>query len=732
MLKRNYIIYFGALITTVATWFFYVLQDLTSWYIGVLNIPIGIILLFLDVGASFIFLQEHPLWRTKICNWLKSTIFYHTVLIAYSLYFLAIIASPFAGAIVKEIAFNPIIVMGFLILGNIAISAYVVNAKGYKIKPLLFVYVLLLAFSISLNLPDFVKYFPFPAVTTIFAYITLTITTIGILFLVSRRPSSEGLNQKVDKLQDSFLHKPLISRLSSITIGLVIVLVIFSALSIPRLNDPVMGDEFHQFNAAVGLLETGVLWEWNFITQEIFNEYSRSWPTTYLHAGSIGVFGINETAARLPSFIAGLLVLILLYRFAFYVTQSKNIALGATLMMATNPWFVWYATYIRMYIFLLLASLLFFFTLSKIFTLGKTKYAIHFVIAACIFGTLGALIHETFFALLPATIIYLLIRSMALIRRDKQAILIPKLLLIGITLIMLFAPLLLFWKEKLLSPFQSYFEATTGFVNSVSIFSFFTFPALLALLLIILGGVIFFYQKAQPEARRRFLFISFFFVAIHITYAFFSNVPHVRYITVVLPLNVILLTTGLFYFFRLWGPGRRLSIAILLSTVAIFNVVMWYSPTIHQYNESIENTYTARNIFHTHPEEDSWVNFPEALGAIKEVYTKDMLIMGASVPIQSYYFQQVFPANWRYIHIPKEPSHYEFLNIEGKGRFLTLAEVRELVQKNEKGMFIWMSRKESSLTDNPEGLKIVQYVRSEFQKISGIGVDNSNLEVYIW
>jgi hypothetical protein len=136
-------------------------------------------------------------------------------------------------------------------------------------------------------------------------------------------------------------------------VGFIMVAGIFlcvrEAYSTPTLSV----DESHSSIAASGILTRGFPY---FPNTEVI--YSRSWIDLYSIALSYKLFGINEFSARMPSIIAYVLAI-----FIMFLILRKNVSKTTTVVVlalfSLNPWVLHYGSYARMYIFLLLFSTLY-------------------------------------------------------------------------------------------------------------------------------------------------------------------------------------------------------------------------------------------------------------------------------------------------------------------------------------------------------------------------------------
>ncbi|MBI2410368.1 MAG: phospholipid carrier-dependent glycosyltransferase [Candidatus Kerfeldbacteria bacterium] len=112
---------------------------------------------------------------------------------------------------------------------------------------------------------------------------------------------------------------------------------------------PFQNDEFFHLETAKGYVETGRYVQWNFLTQQPQEVYTRAWPYTWQVAQSAKFFGFSEWSLRLPALVWGMLFLILVPFVAYSWTRRASVAFTATLIAAFDPSLIWSSSYTRMY-----------------------------------------------------------------------------------------------------------------------------------------------------------------------------------------------------------------------------------------------------------------------------------------------------------------------------------------------------------------------------------------------
>src|SRR5258708_1006345 len=155
---------------------------------------------------------------------------------------------------------------------------------------------------------------------------------------------------------------------------LVIFLVLFIALFLRLykidINPPgLTPDEASLGYNAYSILKTGRD-EYGTILPVIFKSFGDYKPGLYVYLAvpAVATFGLNETAVRLPSVIAGVFTVYLLYLVIIELFKNEKLALIGLIIAATNPWLIYFsrgAWEINIALTLTLAGIYFFFKSFK-------------------------------------------------------------------------------------------------------------------------------------------------------------------------------------------------------------------------------------------------------------------------------------------------------------------------------------------------------------------------------
>ncbi len=110
---------------------------------------------------------------------------------------------------------------------------------------------------------------------------------------------------------------------------------------------------------------------------------TRSYPLYYLLAKGSLAFGDTEAALRFPSFIAGLLTIVLAYGIVRQV-HSRTAGLVAAAIVAFAPFHIYYSTFARYYALMMFFALLTLWFLAGILARGRLRDWLGYTLAACL------------------------------------------------------------------------------------------------------------------------------------------------------------------------------------------------------------------------------------------------------------------------------------------------------------------------------------------------------------
>jgi 4-amino-4-deoxy-L-arabinose transferase-like glycosyltransferase len=401
--------------------------------------------------------------------------------------------------------------------------------------------------------------------------------------------------------------------------SLLFICLIFLLICIPRMDRYLYGDEFYQFSTSTSLIKGKGIGQYNFIANDNYAFVKESFLTTAIFSVSMFLFGTNEIAARIPSLIGGIALLIISFYFISYFFKDKKFAIIMSFFISTNTFIIFHSTNMRMYIFFMCFSLLYIYNLYR--CKDNNKYFIYSLIIFIILFLLRP------FALfyIPITIIYLLTLKK-----------IPKYIkYIIIFLFIIFTILLSIYYKNYFGNFNIMFFSK----------SFLNINMILSLILISI--------LTLSSKTKRIKFIIIVWALLQFQYMFLTYISfNERYISHIIILNFILIFYGFFNLYKKIVKNRMLVYIILFIFIIIINYNLSISNTFVNVLPEVErlNYYNVNRMFQFG---DNYYDYNKINSIINNEYSTNMLIMGVGVIERSYYFQNVFGKDFKYIELLK-------------------------------------------------------------------------------
>lgn len=143
---------------------------------------------------------------------------------------------------------------------------------------------------------------------------------------------------------------------------------------------------------------------------------------SYVSVFPIAIFGLSELSIRLPSMLAGIIGILLIYFLALLLFNKKNVALFASFFFAVSPWSIFFsrAAYeVNLATTLFLAALLLF-----VLSLQKKKNGLLLIFSGLLFG-LTLFTYHSYIIFTPFFILACLIMYFKKLRKSILFLLIP-------------------------------------------------------------------------------------------------------------------------------------------------------------------------------------------------------------------------------------------------------------------------------------------------------------------
>jgi len=139
-------------------------------------------------------------------------------------------------------------------------------------------------------------------------------------------------------------------------LALTSILITGLSLRLPNLNESLWNDEIWSTRVLIGSLRA--------LYQTAIDDRHPPFYQAFMFAW-IRLFGDSELSVRMPSFLCGMLAILLVYAFASRVVERKT-ALLASFLLAGSPAHIWYSQEARSYSFMLSFLLLSLFAYLKL------------------------------------------------------------------------------------------------------------------------------------------------------------------------------------------------------------------------------------------------------------------------------------------------------------------------------------------------------------------------------
>jgi hypothetical protein len=351
----------------------------------------------------------------------------------------------------------------------------------------------------------------------------------------------------------------------------------------PLIKDFISGDEWHLYNLAKTIKETGQLeTEWNFFYDKPDFEYKQeTLPSIYL-ASWFFVFGENIQVAHLSSFFIAILFIILSY---FFISKflNKRIALLFIVYFATTPFFVFHSMYIRGYVWMLLLSIILYWLILRIAFEKNIKRVLFLTLISFFVSYLLRDIRIFGILFILPTIFFLLFNlTNRLPEKIQRAFLFFYLL--SISLIFIFKSNIISHVTKFI-PIESLIKPDISFSLIGIERSIFNLSPILFLVSLGLSLVLFIFlfkltknkKIVMPRYFRNLFVLLITLIIFHLAYGTTSResllIP--RYMIILLPLNFIVLLSILFPIFEVKLKNKRNAFFLFLIAILSLNVFFW-------------------------------------------------------------------------------------------------------------------------------------------------------------
>ena len=476
-------------------------------------------------------------------------------------------------------------------------------------------------------------------------------------------------------------------------------------------------DEYYHVNTALGLRESGDFVQWNAVDDaplldadgEVLR-YDRARAYTLQTTGALAIFGLSESALRLPSvmwfmiFIAGAYIVIRVW------TKNIGVATVTVLAFVFLDHFILHARIVRMYSMLLVvgnAAMLLWYACYRLSMAATVRWfrLVAVGILAVLMSLLAIETHFLFLIFFPAWLLYLIVELIWEVANDgshRQRQVAGLWVLLGVVIVWLGAVAFQVFNVSLLGQFIGW-RPIANFQYELIPFS--DQPIVALVIVLYLVGII--YNLRHSSGGR---FISVVSVAVILLFTFaVKRYNAMRYILFIMPMALTVASVVLYYALERLSAvfnNQRLGRGVTVLTAILIFVPI----TLPGVPALWGLTYEGRS------------EQVHVAGIGHDVRTAYAYVKGnrsVSEPIFAQSFRGVY---WG---VDKD---LEVINL-GEQQSLTLKKLKKMVKEHEAMWFIWPAGKAHHLT-RPVRKFIAE--QAEYKTSQVPELKNSNVEVYYW
>jgi len=481
-----------------------------------------------------------------------------------------------------------------------------------------------------------------------------------------------------------------------------VLLIIFAFLLFYNLGEAEFKeDEFQVVAAAKGFQETGKFYQWDWAENKLNKNafYDRAWPHTILIAGSYHLFGVSEWSSRLVSALFGLIFIFSGYFIIKYFSKNKKITLLILFVLMFYSSFINLFRYTRMYALLIPLFLILFYALYR-FIIEKNNFKTNNKIFNWVFENLNYnylilvpvlillyfnyQVHINSLLIVPSIAIFLF--CLSIIYKKKKFIIPTIISLLGAVIVFLLYYFGIL--NKYVSFFSLFERENFVYIDYLTSFPFFKEIGVILILLVLFILIL-------NKFKNKFLLYSlvitgfslFFLIWIGNRYASFVYISHI------ITISIILILISYYYITKLFDK-KFLKIGLYLTLIFLLGVSFF---------ESISDIYYGEN---------QYGSFNEAYNIIEENFDLEKDVLFGQY-LRTYYLKDLFSKSQINTISMLSDKQYSFDQFMGD------------LNKHESGWITWETRKSYHVQ-----LEIRKYVNENFEKYSGQGVNETNVEVF--
>lgn len=470
-------------------------------------------------------------------------------------------------------------------------------------------------------------------------------------------------------------------------------------------------DESLSLSRAVGFLNTGTFYEWDFANDCISDIPSNTHQGyTVLLAAWLKLFGVSLMSARTLSAVLGCLFVLSFVYISFQLFKRWDVTVIATTYVILEPNITYWFRFIRYYSVVLLLSIwVVYFAYQAIVKSNHFKsdhklilfinrnfdYNFIYCVLTLVFGFAAAQIHNVQLVLFGGMLLFIMYK--ALVGRERKYRNVSIIALVLITI----GSIALLWSDVLAKiPVLGYFMlelkywASFGQNNVEYLWD--SVDALSNQLLMFMGWALaiglLFSKAREKEEKEKVLYLLFIQIVSIVFMVWFGNHYYqARYLCFLLPISILLFSVGITEIF-----GRYLLADLIIIGLLVGNCG-------YILNNSYEYIYT----LYTAPASQ------KVYELVNSQYPGEKNILGMDMDMSVHgYFASQLLKDYNYIHWKNYDTDESFV------------EVIEFAKEYPRGL-VWVI--ENQLFDRRQEQRI--FLSAFTDRIAGQGLDNYNIEV---
>jgi hypothetical protein len=376
---------------------------------------------------------------------------------------------------------------------------------------------------------------------------------------------------------------------------LFLIITLFIAVY-PLIGKFLNGDEWHVYNLAKTITETGQLQtQWNFLYNQPDFLYYPETPTSIYTAIWFFIFGESTEIAHLASFSIAILFIVFNFQFLKSIF-NKHLAILFSIFFTTTPFFVFQSIYIRGYIYILTATSIIIFSSIKLIETKKKWDLIKILLLSSVLILITSDMRSFAFLLFIPLILGMLlnIKNRYVFKEKTEKIFLSVILFI-IAITITFSHQIFSFINKYYSiPSEISINPEFSWIAlERSIFNFNPQIFILIFLISIIFSIVIFFKKIKLSTKyRNFYFILFTALILNFIFGFLAVKSRLipRYMISLIFLNFLTLFFVAFEIIKIYTKSKKLIYFVFIILIISTNLAFWKTSRINHWSSGYNYT----------------------------------------------------------------------------------------------------------------------------------------------